>query len=259
MVINRKAASLWRWARNTMHFYGLLLEPGRKEAPAAGRPPVVLIHSWGSTRGSMNILSSRLASDGFAIAIADLGGLAGLFNTNGIEKSAERLAEQIEPLAAASPHGRVALVGHSIGGVIGRWLIAALGGSRYVHTLVTLGSPHRGTPAASSAMTTPGRWVSQGLRDIAPHSGVIMRLNSLPIPQDVYVSAIFSRSDNYCPRPCAELDIPGDTMHLRNIDAGDYGHVELVVDPAVYAIVRQELTAGLTRAEDIYLRRTVDS
>lgn len=61
-----------------------------------------------------------------------------------VRQRAAELARHIEELGAS----RVNLVAHSMGGLDARFAIAALGLEKQVASLVTLGTPHRGTPIA---------------------------------------------------------------------------------------------------------------
>ncbi len=60
------------------------------------------------------------------------------------------VAERVERLIRHHPRERIDLVGHSEGGLIGRYYVQKLNGAHRVRHLVTLGTPHRGTPWASS-------------------------------------------------------------------------------------------------------------
>jgi triacylglycerol lipase len=64
--------------------------------------------------------------------------------TGRISLRARQLARRIEALDAK----RVNLIAHSMGGLDARYAIARLGLSERVASLVTLGTPHRGTPLA---------------------------------------------------------------------------------------------------------------
>lgn len=61
---------------------------------------------------------------------------------------AAQLAEQIGRMDAA----RVHVVAHSMGGLDARWAITRLGLDRRVASLLTVGTPHRGTPLADLGM-----------------------------------------------------------------------------------------------------------
>ena len=64
--------------------------------------------------------------------------------TGRISLRARQLARRIEELDAK----RVNLIAHSMGGLDARYAIAKLGMSERVASLVTIGTPHRGTPLA---------------------------------------------------------------------------------------------------------------
>ena len=81
------------------------------------------------------------------------------------------------PPPAKQPRGRVALIGHSAGGWIGRIYLSdrsyggkSYEGSEFVHSLVTLGTPHRvgqGVPFISVAWANSGPPVPPGVRCLA--------------------------------------------------------------------------------------------
>lgn len=56
---------------------------------------------------------------------------------------------------SALPHDRVDLIAHSLGGLDARYALAHLGLASRVRSLVTVGTPHRGTPLADLAETGP--------------------------------------------------------------------------------------------------------
>ncbi len=74
---------------------------------------------------------------------------------NGSEARGQRLLEVIAQARAETGAPRVVLIGHSQGGLDARWAIARAQGG--VAALVTIGTPHRGTPIADLALgLTPG-------------------------------------------------------------------------------------------------------
>ena len=64
---------------------------------------------------------------------------------------AQILADKI----AALPHERVDIIAHSLGGLDARYALARLGLASKVRSLVTVGTPHRGTPLADLALGGP--------------------------------------------------------------------------------------------------------
>lgn len=71
-----------------------------------------------------------------------------------IPARAERLVAAIE----AQNHERVDLIAHSLGGLDARYALAKLGLARRVRSLVTVGSPHRGSPIADLMLRGPLDW-----------------------------------------------------------------------------------------------------
>ncbi|MEV8374906.1 alpha/beta fold hydrolase [Kribbella sp. NPDC056861] len=65
-----------------------------------------------------------------------------------VRSTAERMGAEIERLCEESGSDQIHIVGHSLGGLIARYYVQRLGGDKYVHTCVTLGTPHQGTVAA---------------------------------------------------------------------------------------------------------------
>ena len=81
-----------------------------------------------------------------------------------VPERAEQLAEFIDTL----PFEDIILIGHSMGGLDARYAITKLGMNRSVRTLITIGTPHRGSPLADLADTRPAR----ALRGIAARFGL---------------------------------------------------------------------------------------
>jgi triacylglycerol lipase len=64
-------------------------------------------------------------------------------------------AEQLARLIEALPHDRIDLIAHSLGGLDARYALAHLGLARRVRALVTIGTPHHGTPLADLVLQGP--------------------------------------------------------------------------------------------------------
>src|SRR5262249_9575916 len=56
---------------------------------------------------------------------------------------------------SALPHDRVDIIAHSLGGLDARYALSHLGLAAKVRSLVTVGTPHRGTPLADLATSGP--------------------------------------------------------------------------------------------------------
>jgi triacylglycerol lipase len=64
-------------------------------------------------------------------------------------------ARELVAAIDALPHERIDLIAHSLGGLDARYALTHLGLARRVRSLVTVGTPHRGTPLADLALDGP--------------------------------------------------------------------------------------------------------
>jgi len=95
-------------------------------------------------------------------------GIASHLETLGCHAHAVRLppsasvpdrARELVAAIDALPHERIDLIAHSLGGLDARYALAHLGLARRVRSLVTVGTPHRGTPLADLALKGPLDWM----------------------------------------------------------------------------------------------------
>ncbi len=77
-------------------------------------------------------------------------------------------AKQLVAAIEALPHDRIDLIAHSLGGLDARYALAQLGLARRVRSLVTVGTPHHGTPIADLML----RGAFGGARKIARALGI---------------------------------------------------------------------------------------
>ena len=110
------------------------------DVEAAGTP-IVLVHGILDNRSVFTMLRRGLRRRGFGRVIT----LNYSPLTDDVRMVADRLEALVEQVCIETGYERVHVIGHSLGGLIGRYLVQRLGGDERVHTLVTLGSPHQGT------------------------------------------------------------------------------------------------------------------
>jgi triacylglycerol lipase len=67
-------------------------------------------------------------------------------------------ARQLVAAIEALPHERVDVIAHSLGGLDARYALANLGLAKRVRALVTIGTPHRGSPIADLVLRGPIGW-----------------------------------------------------------------------------------------------------
>lgn len=165
---------------------------GQGKAPESGLPPVILVHGLYHNPAAWFVLRRRLVRAGFTdvrcYGYASFG--------REFADIAAGLAEMLLEAAQNAPGGRVALVGHSLGGLVIRAACVdvrtASGGKCRVAGVVTLGAPHRGSTLAG--MLGIGRLA----RGLAPDGDVISQVRALPP----------------CPGPALSLYTPTDGMVL---------------------------------------------
>ncbi|MBW6494731.1 MAG: alpha/beta fold hydrolase [Burkholderiaceae bacterium] len=196
---------------------------GDRELPTAAtarKIPVLLVHGYFCNRALWRPLAKRLAERGHPVGSVNLEPVFG-----SIDDYTPIVAAGIERLLASSGADRVALVGHSMGGLAAR---AALrqAGTDQVAGLVTLGTPHRGTLYARRAL---GRNAAQ----MRPGSEWLGALAAAE-PDDGYpkVTVILTHQDNIVV-PAQPQSLPG----ARTIAFTGLGHVELIYAPAVHQAV----------------------
>jgi len=191
--------------------------------PAGGRRSVVLlVHGYVCNRGQWWWMRRRLQAGGFAVATLNLEPpLAD------IDHFADMLHRRIEVLLAETGIERVALVAHSMGGLVSRAYLRRYGSAR-VSTLITLASPHGGTvlaylgPGRDARQMQPG---SDWLRHLADQESFGVPVLSLGAGLDEIVV------------PQANSRLAG----TRNETFSTLGHLSMLFSPAVLQCVQSEL------------------
>ncbi len=125
---------------------------------------------------------------------------------------------------------------------LNRYYVKRLGGERRVKNLITLGSPHNGSPSAYFGIVSHGL-LSRSIWQMTPMSPFIRRLKIGAFPRDVRFASIFSKADRVNPFPACILEDNGNP-NLRNIEVSDVSHREFVTRRTVYQVVRRELALG---------------
>jgi len=205
--------------------------------------PVLLLYGFMSTRRTFEVLEHRLRRDNFCVWSINLGGLFDAFNTKGIDHCAEKVREKVDRLYARYPQmGPLSIIGHSMGGLIGRYYVKRLGGDRRVRNLITLGTPHNGSPTAYFGILSYGL-VSRSIWQMTPMSPFIRRLKMGAFPRDVRFVSVYSKADRVNPFPSCILETR-EHDNLLNIEVADCSHREFVTRRTVYQVVKQQLSIG---------------
>ena len=195
--------------------------------------PVLLVHGYGCNSGYWAHLARRLERARISHATVDLVPVAG-----DIEHYTAQVERAIETLRARTGAAKVAIVAHSMGGLVARaWMRRyEEQGEGRVLRVITLGTPHFGTGLANfglgvnaAQMRRRGGKPCAWLRDLAASESPRRR---------ALFTSIYSHHDNII-SPQTASQLPG----ARNRAFGGIGHVALGSNPRILGAVMLELAA----------------
>jgi triacylglycerol esterase/lipase EstA (alpha/beta hydrolase family) len=220
---------------------GLLLTQDEEitEVARGGEPlPVILVHGYGGTSGSMATIKARLEREGRAVVAVDLpnGG------EGDITESARVVAEAVE--ATGSP--TVDLIGFSMGGVVVRSYLEDFGVAR-VRYVIALASPNHGTDVAGlAAFADPGA-CSGACAQLAPESEFLEELNDPDeTPEGPAFVTVWTEEDQTVTPP--ESAVLDGALNVKIQDVcpdSRIDHGEVARDPAVLGIIVTTLTGAM--------------
>jgi len=212
---------------------------------AAATQPVLVIHAFAPPKTGCP-LENALVRDGFHVFRFCLGPA----HFMGVEETARIMSEKLKELARTKGMGRIAIVGHALGGIIARAFVSLRRGDRLCHTLVTLGSPHRGHPGWHWGRMKFLTRFTQTPRDLKPDSDLMKRLRLNPLPPNTYCASIASSGDKISPPTICALDKHEGAEHLINETVNVTSHFNLMSDDRVYHAVRKHLEEGFRREDN---------
>lgn len=232
---------------NTLTYVKLALEGNKVERLtdfSKCEHPVLLLYGFGATRRVFSILERRLRKDGFGVFSFNLGGIFDTFNTSCIEEMAQLVHEKVERLCQRYDLKKISVIGHSKGGLIGRYYVKRLGGSNRVKTLITLGTPHGGNPWALVGLFSPLGLFSRSLWQMYPMSPFIRNLQKGPWPKHVRFVSIYSKEDRVCFYKSSILDIPDGAHYMKNVLVPGLSHSDYLIRKTAYSLIKKELLTG---------------
>ncbi|MBM75903.1 MAG: permease [Proteobacteria bacterium] len=203
---------------------------------------VLLLHGFFQTRNIWEIMENRLRRDNYGVLSLDLGGLFWRFNTRSINKQGKFLAEKMDRIAARYDLQNFHIIGHSMGGLVARHYIQYHGGDRRVKSLITLGTPHLGTPTALIGFALMwGGMLSNSPSQMLPNSSLLRQLRADGFPPHIPLTSIFSRHDFISPWWGSVLYPSQGETNINNIQIPHLGHSELTYSNKVYKHVKEQL------------------
>jgi triacylglycerol esterase/lipase EstA (alpha/beta hydrolase family) len=183
--------------------------------------PVLLLHGFGCNHGVWASLSSRLRIAGcYPVHSVDLEPLGA-----GID---HHVAAAVRALGALFQHSGgvpVTVVGHSMGGLVARLLLAGAG-RQWIRHIVTIGTPHHGTLLAHCLR-------NRAARQLRPASPWLERLNSAQEGQlGVMFTSLYSLQDNIVTPARSAVLAGADNIPLQGL-----GHFGLLGSSRAHAVI----------------------
>ncbi|WP_243312909.1 esterase/lipase family protein [Fundidesulfovibrio agrisoli] len=189
---------------------------GPKFRPDCEKPTVVLVHGLYHNASAWYVYSWMLRRQGYANIVC--------WSYNTVKYDFWELAEQLRGVVARASEtsgGQVALMGHSLGGLLARAAVADPDCASRVLALVALGSPHGGSTLAGLALGRLGRSLAHG-------GELVRRLAALPCPRAVPKLNIYSPLDNMVlPTGSLEIGQPG----WVQAETAPISHVSMLYHP----------------------------
>jgi len=195
------------------------------------RTPVLLVHGYVCNRGIWRPFAQWLAARGHPVESVNL---EPVFGT--IDDYVPIVADGVRRLRERTAAARIAIVAHSMGGVVARaWLASE--GTASVCSVVTLGTPHAGTWLARlgygrnvAQMIPGGHWLGGLVARETPAGGALF-------------TTIWSPHDNIVMPQQASQRLLGATA----IPVPGRGHLQLAYDAAVWNIAAEAIDARCAR------------
>ncbi|WP_369132809.1 esterase/lipase family protein [Modestobacter sp. I12A-02662] len=203
--------------------------------PLGARIPVLLVHGLVDNRSIFAVMRRSLRRRGFAQVCS--------WNYSprlrDVESTAATLGRHVERVCEETGHDRVHVVGHSLGGLVARYLVQRLGGDARVDRLVTLGTPHAGSRWAHALPIPVGR-------QLRPGSPLLRELERPASGCRTEVTAVYSDLDQVVvPSAAGRCDHPD--LQARNVLVRGVGHMSLPIHRGVLDEVAATL-AGRRRS-----------
>lgn len=217
-VVADVAASVVGRFKRIGHDFG---SPGAHETVIVFVPGYTVVHNP-VRRGIVD----KLRAEGFTVAAFNPGSTA----NRDIQNIAHELFDFIEEVCRRTRSSTVAVVAHSMGGLIAKQYLQKFGGHRRIAKLITLGTPFGGTRVAYVGAHT------RAARQMLPGSSFLSELSKDTRYLDRILSIRASRDHVIKPKTSPRLE------GARNVEVSVAGHTTLRDSNEVITIIKKELT-----------------
>jgi len=190
-----------------------------------GHPPLIFVHGLGGDRGNFLPMAWYMWFRGRvrSYRIHFRPGMS-------IQQMAAALADFVKAALKTTGEEQVEMVAHSLGGIVARFAITEWELERSVKTLITLGTPHKGTYAARYANT-------EVLRELRPGSRMIKMLDEYGWPRNVRGVTMWSENDLLVLPP--EFAVVEGT---EQVDMTPFTHYSYLISPKSWTKVEKALS-----------------
>src|SRR5918999_2787472 len=189
--------------------------------------PVILVHgTFGDMTVSWNLVSPALKASGYCVFALDLvrRGMAP------IDRSADKLAAFVDEVLARTGAAQVSLVGHSQGGMLGRYVAKLRGKLGVIDDIVGLAPSSHGT---TNPLAPGAGFFCPACAEQAAGSELMTRLNAPPeAPPPPSYTVISTRYDEVVTPYCSQALEGATNVVLQDRCPEDItDHVGIVYDP----------------------------
>lgn len=197
--------------------------------PSSARELVVVLHGMGRTARSMRPVEDALREAGF-----DVLNIGYSSYCCSIPQLGDSVRREIEAKRLPT-HTRIHFVGHSLGNIIARWVIAQPDAPPGVGRLVMLAPPNQGALMANRFAPVAG-WLLEPIDELRNDSSATVR--KIPTPAGVEIGVIAGRDDSTV--RLEETHVAGETAHI--VVKGN--HTFIMREPHVHTLTVEFLRSG---------------
>lgn len=203
----------------------------RERELTASPAPVVFLPGLVHLSREWLILRRHLERVGFA----NVSAVSEAPDREDLPQLAVHAGQHVEAVRSLTGAPRVHLVGHHVGGVVARYYVQVLGGHDRVATVVTVGSPHRGTEAAALGL-------GPATAQLRPGSAVLRALEETTRPLPVRWISYFAE-DDLLVRPASSAMLTHPALAATNVLVTEHSHLSLVIPAVVCRSLAEQLAA----------------
>lgn len=197
------------------------------------KPPILVLYGFFSSRRTVTALEERIESEGFDVMTFNQGGLFNVFFTRSIIDTANFIDKKIKRQIERYGYKKIPIVAHSKGGLVALWWLLKLGGHKYCDTVITMGTPFKGTWLTYFPLLTPLGYLWRDIWEMRPGSDFLKELHKAEIPDDLKIYCMFSEKDVVTPAENGIFMSENYLGHVVPIPMHDMSHYDYLLKKKV--------------------------